>query len=215
MSLAPALRMKNPFCGKLLALASFALFGTPVQAEETGKPAPVVAAVALEKDNYRISNYVVACYSIGNAAVRGQKGVIYTSMLVRPGTFHEWIAVYYDPKLITEEKLGQLLRERRCPTAKLDRDETSPLTVMNRAVGPGDLAQLRIDAGKNPGITKVELPVGWQVVGEAGGFRAPGDVTYFTIRIPKKEKFGIHPILLHPKEGEPLKAEIEVVQKAG
>ncbi|MFK7852146.1 MAG: hypothetical protein AB8D78_14310 [Akkermansiaceae bacterium] len=207
--------MKHRICGKLaaLTLVSTVLLALPSLADEVEKPKPVNAAVALEKDNYRVANFVVACYSIGKAAVHGEEGVLHVSMLVRYKPFREWIAVYYDPKLITEEKLGDYLRERRCGSAKLEREESSPLTVMNRIVGIGDLVQLRISAGGTSSIKKVALPEGWKLVGEPSGTRDSSGVTYLTVRVPAKEKFATYSILLHPNEGDPLKAEVEVVNK--
>ena len=207
--------MRSNFSVKIFALASAALLGIPLQAVGQKEAAQETVAVSLENDNYRVSNYVVACYSIGKAAVHGEKGIIQTSMLVRYEPFREWIAVYYDPKLTSEEKIAGFLRERRCPSAKLDRKEATPLTVMNRIVGGGDAVQIRIAAGENPGITKVDLPPGWKLIGEPSGFQDPDGTTFFTIRIPAREKYATHTILLHPKEGDALKAEVEVVQKAG
>jgi hypothetical protein len=69
---------------------------------------------------------------------------------------------------------------------------------MNRIVGSGDIVQLRIAADANPGITKVDLPEGWKLIGEPSGFRDQDGVTFFTIRIPAKEKYATYPILLHP-----------------
>ena len=43
-------------------------------------------------------------------------------MLVRSKPFKEWVTVYFDPDKMSETKLLQLLRERRCPRAALDRE---------------------------------------------------------------------------------------------
>jgi hypothetical protein len=136
-------------------------------------------------------------------------------MLVRGNPFREWIAVYYDPARITEEKLVELLRKRRCPSARLDRAGEGPLTVMNPSVGPGDVVQMCLAAEKNPGIDKVTFPDDWKLVGGPGGFSDPDGVTWFTVKVAAEEKQGKHEVVLHPREGDPLKASIEVVRKHG
>ncbi|MFT5109291.1 MAG: hypothetical protein ACI9UA_004938 [Pseudoalteromonas tetraodonis] len=63
---------------------------------------------------------------------------------------------------------------------------------MNPSVGAGGILQLRIAAGKNPGIEKVELPKDWKLVGDPAGFRDPDGVTYFTVRASADAKKGKH-----------------------
>lgn len=186
-----------------------ALAGTP----ENPKTEKTAVSVALSEDHYRAVNFTVACYSAGRAAVLGEEGILKISMLVRMSPFREWIAVYYDPKRITEEKLLALLRERRCASAKVDRIETAPLTVMNPFVGPGDVVQLRVDTRKTPRVTKVKLPEDWAIVGKPGGSSGSEGLTYFTIQVPSKADLGKRKVILCIEEGEPLEATVEVVQR--
>ena len=85
------------------------LTGAPENAKAKTAPAPVV----LKDDNYRVANFVVVCYSMGNTAVGGEEGVLKTSMLLRESTLREWISVYYDPGKTSEENLLKVLRERQ------------------------------------------------------------------------------------------------------
>jgi hypothetical protein len=170
--------------------ATPALVGAP---ENSGAKA-AAASVVLEDDNYRVANFVGGCYSIGNTAIGGEEGVLKTSMLIRESSLREWIAVYYGPAKISEEKLLKLVRERRCPQSTVERTEGSPLTVMNPQVGPGDVVQLRLAAEAKQTVQKVELPDGWSLVGEQEGFMDGDGVTYFTIRVAPKEKVGMHKV---------------------
>jgi hypothetical protein len=136
-------------------------------------------------------------------------------MLVRSKPFREWVTVYYDPERITEEKLQARLRERGCRSAKLEREAGSPLTVMNRFAGPGDLVQIRFGGKDKPAVQKVELPVGWKLVGKPRGHMGEGGVRWFTVRLPAKADQGKQKLLFHPAEGDAIEAVVEVVRKVG
>jgi len=136
-------------------------------------------------------------------------------MLMRGKPFREWVAVYYDPKRTSEEKLVKVLHARRCGGAKVDRNEAPGLTVMNPCVGAGDVVQIRLDGKNKPAVSKVELPEEWELVGGPGGIVDSGGVRWITVRVPKGAEQGNRLLRLHPAEGKPIEVAVEVVRKVG
>lgn len=200
----------RPRCATLLSCLLLSLAPSASSAEIASAP------VELKDDRYRAASYVVGCYSIGKAALDEEKGILGISMLVRGTTFREWINVYYDPEIISEDRIQQLLRERKCPSATLDRSEGKPLTAMNSRVGPGDVVQLRLVEAERAPIGKVELPKGWVLVGPTEGFTNASNETFFTVRVPANAEAGDKALkLIRNDGGEILETSVEVVRKIG
>lgn len=124
---------------------------------------------------------------MGKAAVRGEKGVIDVTMLVRNKPFGEWVTVYYDADETTEKALLALLRTRRCPKAALIRTEGRAATVMNPFVAPGDTVQVRIAPGRRDALGAMTLPDGWKVGGGKNGGPVEEGVS---IQVPREAAQG-------------------------
>ena len=78
--------------------------------------------------------------------------------------FSEWVLVYFDKSIISEEKILGIIK-KRCSGAKIARDKevkigSSSVTVLNPYLGPGDSIAVKVTSD---GSEKIELKLteGW------------------------------------------------------
>ena len=86
--------------------------------------------------------------------MRGKKGVIDTTRLVRSKPFGEWVTVYYRPDDVDDDQLLEWIRANRCPRAALVRKKDG---VQNPFVAAGDVVRVKIKGS----VTSSKLPKGW------------------------------------------------------
>ena len=136
-------------------------------------------------------------------------------MLVRNSPFKEWVTVYYEPEKITEEKLLELLRKRRCPRSALDRTPGDKLTVMNPYVGPGGIVQLQIAPSPANRPFQPKLPEGWKIVGPATGAEGEDGKSYMSIQVPDQAKAASYTLTVKTGDKQTTAAAVEVVRRVG
>lgn len=136
-------------------------------------------------------------------------------MLVRNTPFREWVTVYYEPSKITEAKLLELLRKKRCPRAALDRTPGDKLTAMNPVVGPGGIVQLQATLPANRDPLKWKLPDGWQLVGPATGSKGEDGKTYVSVQVPGEAKAASYSLAVSTSNKETTTSAVEVVRRVG
>ena len=85
-------------------------------------------------------------------------------MQVRYNPFAEWVLIYYDPAMISEQKLLDLTKKEGCQNAEIIRDRAaqsgnSKLTLLNPVISPGDRLILKIESDGNDSLS-ITVPRG-------------------------------------------------------
>lgn len=134
-------------------------------------------------------------------------------MLVRMDPFKEWVTIYFDPEKMTEEKLLELLHERRCKSSQLDRVDHQDFMAMNPFVSAGEIAQIRISQANRDALSKVTLPDGWKVVGDANGVSHKDGNIYLSLKVPEKAEQKRYSIEVTLADKKVIKTTVEVVRR--
>ena len=87
-------------------------------------------------------------------------------MQLRNRPFGEWILVYYDKSLITEQKLLELAKARGCKRAAIIREnemvaDKTKATIVNPYICAGDVIAVQISSNGKEKIS-LDLPQGWK-----------------------------------------------------
>ena len=128
--------------------------------------------------------------------MRGKKGVIDTTRLLRNSPFGEWVTVYYRPDEVDEEQMLKWIKANRCPRAALVRRADG---VRNPFVAPGDIVQIKAK-GK---VAKDKLPKGWTIAEVVDD--------YVFLQVPKAAKQGDYNLPLGPG----VNGKVSVVRQVG
>jgi len=139
--------------------------------------------------------------------VRGQKGVIGVTNLLRRSPFAEWTLVYFDPKKITENTIVNLMRKKGCPNARTDRAKGKSI-AMNPVGGPGDTFLLRLHSEVDTTIEASKIPKNW-VLNFPHSIKA-GD-TYMNLNTPRNASKGHQTIELTTADGTKHSFNTEIV----
>jgi hypothetical protein len=141
--------------------------------------------------------------------VRGQKGVIDTTRLVRQSPFGEWVNVYYLPDQITEAKLLAHIKANRCPRAsRVD-------GVVNPFAAPGDVVQLKFNAKAETSIKTITLPDGWTLHEKKVGDTLSAGANVLAVSVSRSAAQGDHELKIELANRQIVTGEVAVVKQVG
>ncbi len=140
--------------------------------------------------------------------MRGQEGVIDSTMLLRGSPFGEWVVVYYRPEQISEKKIHQLIVRQGCPNASIIRSK-SESTTMNPIIAAGDPVQLRVHLSKASSLSIAKIPKNWKI--ESSLKNLSKGENFLTVRVPRSAKKKASEIHLKDADGTVFKFPVEIV----
>jgi len=141
--------------------------------------------------------------------VRGKKGVIDTTRLLRRQPFGEWVNVYYRPGEITEAKLFELIKANRCPRAE---QLTAAVTPFAAA---GDTLQLKLQSDTETAIKSVDLPDGWKFEDAKVGDPLGAGEIRLSIQVDKKARQGDFDLGVTLADGKVVRGQVSIVGQVG
>lgn len=148
---------------------------------------------------------------MGASAVRGKKGIVDTTRLLRNSPFGEWVNVFYDPSKTDETTILAMIKKNDCPKAR--RTDSRNGVVQNPYLAPGDPIQMKIELTANAKLVGTSgLPEGWEVVGDG---KFDKGTSLLTIQTPKSAKQGPASIKLEFDNGSKIEAKVDVVKQVG
>ena len=146
--------------------------------------------------------------------MRGKKGVVDTTRLLRSKPFGEWVTVYYRPGDIGEQALLALMQKRGCPKAALVRGRGKSV-VMNPYVAPGDAVQVRVEVAAATSLKSLELPPGWSMVGSSAGDAIAKGESYLWVQVPASAEAGAASLKFVLASGATIEGKVTVVRQVG
>lgn len=142
--------------------------------------------------------------------MRKQEGIYDTTKLLRISPFAEWVTIYYNPKLISPEKILTLIKSNRCPNAKFVIKKQNRYALPAPYVAPGDIVQIEIKTASKDQIDSIELPKGWKLLSSKELIKGNNIINIQTPTSTTQKRTKIN---IKTEKGITIHAGIEVVQK--